>query len=232
MTTGDALYRLQQLDSERDAARDRLGEIQAALKDDTLLRQARRALEEKEQRARKWQATQRDLELEMESLADKSARSEGRLYGGKVTNPKELTDLEAEIASLKRRRRALEDQLLEAMIEREGAEESRDGAQESLQETESTWSTTQADLRAERGALEQRLQEVEGRRDRIAARLDPQTLAAYHRLRELKGGQAVAPLRGDTCTVCGVTISASAEWQLRQGELIHCDSCGRIIVSI
>ncbi len=232
MTGGEALYRLQQLDSERDATQDRLREIDAALRDDTRLRRARQALQEQEQEARKWQARQRDLELEIESLADKSARSEARLYGGKVTNPKELTDLEAEIASLQRRRRRLEDQLLEAMIEREGAEDTRDAAQTHLQETESTWSRTQADLRAERTGLEQRLQEIERRRDEVAAHLDPQTLAAYNRLRELKGGQAVARLRADICTVCGVTISASAEWKLRQGELIHCDSCGRIIVSV
>ena len=65
MNRGEALYRLQQLDSERDAKQDRLAEIQAALKDNSALRQARQAAEKAEKRALKWQTKQRDLELEI-----------------------------------------------------------------------------------------------------------------------------------------------------------------------
>jgi len=232
VTTGEALYRLQQLDSEHDAKQDRLREIDIALRDDAALRQARLTLEEEDKRARKWQTRQRDLELEIQSLSDKTSRSEQRLYGGKVTNPKELADLQAEIASLKRRRQKLEDTLLEAMIEREGAEQARDEALRHLEELESIWATRQADLKAERDTLEGRLGQIEQRRATVVSRLDTTVLATYKRLRDTKGGQAVAGLRGDACAVCGVTISPSAEWKLREGELIHCDACGRFIVSV
>lgn len=232
MTIGEALYRLQQLDSERDAKLDRLEVIDTAMKDDAALRQARQTLEEEERRAREWQTRQRDLELEIASLAEKTSRSEDRLYGGTVTSPKELADLQAEIGSLKRRRQKLEDQLLEAMIEREGAEEARDEARAHLGETESIWSTKQDNLRTEREALEQRLQEIEQRRNEVTSRLEGSVLATYERLRKTKGGRAVARVRDDICTVCGVRISSSAEWKLREGKLIHCDACGRMIVPV
>jgi hypothetical protein len=232
MTRGETLYRLQQLDSERDAKQDRLAEIEAALQDDTALREARQALEKAEKRARKWEIKQRDLELEIESLADKTSRSEKRLYGGKVKNPKELSDLQAEVASLKGRRQRLEDTLLEAMIEREEAERTRDKAYAHLEEVESIWSSRQADLKAERETLQQRLEEIQERRQAVVPRIDLGVLATYERLRQTKRGQAVARIQADTCTACGVTISPSAEWKLRQGELVHCDSCGRILVSV
>ncbi len=231
MTTGEALHRLQQLDTERDAKEARLTEIETALKDDTALREARQALEKAEKRAREWEIKQRDLELQMASLSDKTSRSEKRLYSGKVTNPKELADLQAEVASLKRRRQRLEDSLLEAMIEREQAEETRDEARAHLEQVESTWTTRQEALTAEQDALRQRLEEIRQERDTILPRLDSAILATYGRLRKAKGGQAVARARDDTCTACGVTVSSSAEWKLRQGELIHCDSCGRLLVS-
>jgi hypothetical protein len=223
---------LQQLDSEHDAKQDRLTEIEVALRDDTALREARQALEKAEKRAREWQIKQRDLELEIDSLVDKTSQSEERLYSGRVKNPKELSDLQAEVTSLKGRRRRLEDTLLEAMIEREEAEETRDEARAHLEEVETIWSTRQADLKAERETLQQRLEEIKQERDAVVPRIDADVLATYEKLRETKGGQAVTRVRDDTCTGCGVTISPSAEWKLRHGELIHCDSCGRIIVSV
>jgi predicted nucleic acid-binding Zn-ribbon protein len=232
MTRGEALYRLQQLDSERDAKQDRLIEITASLKDDSALREARQAAEKAEKRALKWQTKQRDLELEIESLADKTSRSEKRLYSGKVKNPKELSDLQAEVASLKGRRQGLEDTLLEAMLEREDAEKTRDEAQTHLEEVESIWSARQADLKAEQEALHQRIEEIEEKRRVILPRLDAGVLATYKRLRQTKGGQAVTRIEDDVCTGCRVSISPSAEWKLRQGELVHCDTCGRILVSV
>ena len=226
------LYRLQKLDSERDAKQSRLVDIESALKDDRALRKTRKGAEKAERRARTWQTRQRDLELQIESLSDKMSGSEKRLYSGKVKNPKELADLQAEISSLKRRRQKLEDTLLDAMINREEAEAARDEAGDHLKDMEASWSTQQVDLRAEREVLQQRVEEIEEKRMRVTARIDAKPLMTYERVRERKGGQAVAQIRGGACSACGVTVPPSAEWKLRQGELVQCDTCGRIIVSI
>jgi predicted nucleic acid-binding Zn-ribbon protein len=232
MARGEELYRLQQLDSERDAKQRRLVEIEATLKDDRALQEARESVKEAEERARKWQTRQRDLELEIESLSSKMSRSEKRLYGGKVKNPKELSDLQAEIASLKRRRQKLEDTLLEAMINREEAEATLDEAETRLEDVASSLSAQQADLRAERETLQADLKEIGRQRESILPRIEAEILTTYERVRERKGGQAVASIRGDACAACGVTVAPSLEWKLRQGELVHCDTCGRILVAV
>jgi hypothetical protein len=232
MGRGEELYRLQQLDSEQDAKQRRLVEIEAALGDDRALREARQSVKEAEERARRWQVRQRDLELEIESLSSRMARSEKRLYGGEVKNPKELSDLQAEIASLKRRRRKLEDTLLEAMIDREEADAALDEAVARLEEVESTWLTRQADLRAERETLQEHLEEIGRQRERVVPRIEAEILTTYERVRERKGGQAVAQIRGNACAACGVTVAPSLEWKLRQGDLVHCDTCGRILVLV
>lgn len=232
MGIGEELYRLQQLDSEWDADQRRLLEIGAALKDDRMLREARQRVKEAQERVQTWQTKQRDLELEIESLSSKMSRSKKRLYGGKVKNPKELADLQAEIASLKRRRQRLEDTLLEAMINREEAETARGEAEAYLEGVESDRAKLREDLEAERETLEQRLERIEQRRKSIVPRIDAKTMEVYEKVRERKGGQAVAQIRGDACSVCGVTVPPSMEWKLRQGELIQCDTCGRILVSV
>ena len=230
MGRSEELYRLQQIDSERDAKLRRLSEIKATLDDDRALQKAQKSVKESEKKARKWQTRQRDLELEIDSLSDKMSRSEKRLYGGKVHNPKELSDLQAEIESLQRRRRSLEDTLLEAMINREEAEGAFDAASGHLEEVESRRLTEHADLEAERKAVQQRLEELANRRTRPASRVDAAVLATYERIRELKRGQAVAQIKGGACSACGVAVAPSMEWRLREGEMIQCDTCRRILV--
>jgi predicted nucleic acid-binding Zn-ribbon protein len=232
MSRGEALYNLQLCDSEGDAKRNRTVEIDAALGESEALKQARRALEIAQTRGQKWAVRQRDLELELQGLADKIARSENQLYGGGITNPKELADIQAEVASLRRRRQAIEEKCLEAMIEREeaGAEEAQ--AKHQLDKTEARWSADQADLIAERETLEERLAELEQERTRLLEIIGADDLATYEHLRRRKGGLAVTQDRDDTCGVCGYAISPNLKWQLREEGVVTCSNCERIIVRI
>lgn len=232
MTKGVDLYRLQCLDSEVAVKQHRLAEIEAASGENESLRQARQALESAQSLTKKWALRQRDLELETQGLSNKIARSEQRLYSGAVKNPKELADLQAEITSLKRRRQKLEDDLLEAMIEREEAETTRDQAQVHLDETQARWSAQQADLMVEREALQRRLAEIERARAALLPSIEASDLAAYQALRRRKGGLAVVQMRDGACGGCGVAISPSLKWQLRQETLVPCSNCERLVVRI
>ena len=230
MTKGADLYRLQCLDSESDEKQRRLAEVEAALGESDALRQARRALEKAEALARKWKLGQRDLELQIAGLADKTARFEQRLYSGAVKNPKELADLQAEVASLRRRRQQLEDDLLETMIEREEAEAGQVRAREHLEQTEALWTTEQADMEVERETLQGELAGLERARSALLPNIEAADLSTYRAVRRAKGGLAVVQLRDGACGGCGVTVSSRLEWELRQNTLTPCSNCGRMIV--
>lgn len=230
MTEGADLYRLQSLDSKGDKKRRRLIEVEAALGDSEELQQARQAVERAEKQVRKWAVKQRDLELEVQGLADKTSRDEQRLYSGAIRNPKELEDLQAEVASLKRRQQRLEENLLEMMIEREEAETVQSQAQSHLDQMQADWTARQADLTGEREELQAGLVENDQAREALLPNIDAGDLRGYEALRRRKGGVAVALLRDDTCGECGVGISPSLKWQLRQGELAPCSNCERILV--
>jgi predicted nucleic acid-binding Zn-ribbon protein len=230
MTLGADLYHLQSLDSEEDSVRGRLAEIAAALGESQQLVQARQTLEDTQAQVRKWAAQQRDLELEIQGLVDKSTRSEQRLYSGAVKNPKELADLQAEIAALKRRQLKLEDDLLDAMIERDEAESAQIQAEQQLGEIQTLWSIQQADLMAEQSELQERMAELAQERATVLPSIDASTLATYQNLRRRKAGLAVTQLNADACGACGVGISPNLKWQLREGEIVYCSNCERIIV--
>ncbi len=232
MTEGADLYRLQCLDSERDAKQTRLAEVEAALGESELLKQARRALEAAQSQVRKLTLRHRDLELEIQGISDKASRSEQRLYGGAVTNPKELADLQSKIAALLRRRQKLEDDLLETMIELEEAEGAYAQAQKHLDETQARWTAEQADLMAEREALQRRLAEIEQARAAPLDRIEAGDLVTYQALRRRKGGLAVVQVRDGACGGCGIAVTPGLKWQLRQNGLGYCGNCERIIVRI
>jgi predicted nucleic acid-binding Zn-ribbon protein len=230
MTEGADLYRLQSLDSEGDEKRRRLTEVEDALGEDKALQQARQAVKRAEEQVREWAVKQRDLELEVQGFADKTARDEQRLYSGTIRNPKELEDLQAEVAALKRRRQQLEESLLEVMLEREEAEAEQSRAQSHLDEVQAGWTAQQADLVEERDELQAKLAEIEQAREALLPGIAAGDLATYEALRLRKGGLAVALLRDGTCGACGVGIPPRLEWQLRQGELAPCSNCERILV--
>ena len=232
MTKGTDLYHLQALDSERDAKERRLAEVEAALGESEALTQARQASEDVQARVQKKGVHQRDLELEIQGVADKTKGSEQRLYSGTVKNPKELSDLQSEIESLRRRRQKLEDDLLEVMIERESLEEALEQAQAHLAQAQDEWSTQQADLLAEREELQARMAAIEEERAGVLPAIDAVDLATYQNLRRRKGGLAVAEVSGGVCGGCGVQISSSLEWELREGGPVQCGNCERIVVQL
>jgi hypothetical protein len=93
-----------------------LGEVLRLQTETAELLAARAGAKEAAAELQTWQTQQRGLNLELAGVNDKARRSEQRLYSGNVKNPKELTDLQNEIEALGRRRAALEDEIIEAMI--------------------------------------------------------------------------------------------------------------------
>src|SRR5450755_1471534 len=110
MSQATHLYRLQIMDLALGHVLNRLDEIEKILGANEEVLGARQVLEAAEKVLLPWQANALNLDLEIKSVALKLQTTDQQLYAGKVTNPKELQDMETEIASLKRRQSQLEDE--------------------------------------------------------------------------------------------------------------------------
>jgi len=224
------LYRLQTIDLEISNGERRLEEVEAGLGESEELRQARRALQKAEDELNRWRTTLRDLELETRSLTAKITSVEERLYSGRVTNPKELANLQNEVSYLKRRRGELEDRQIEAMVEVEEHEAEADSKKASLAQIEAEWSQTQKQLTEEQSELEERLAHLTKERVKLERTIGAEDLALYGELCSRKGGQVVALLKGGVCQICMVTLPTSQVQQARSGDsLSFCSSCRRIL---
>jgi len=232
MSLADRLYQLQRLDQETDTKRRRLSEVQRAIEDSQAVQTAKQRLSAATSLALERTVKQTDLDLELQGLVNKTARETERLYGGSVRNPKELGELQAEIASLQRRQTRIEDTLLQAMIDSEEADAALEAAREHLTAQETTLRERQSTLGAEKLVLSQRISDLVLERASVAAAVGEGNVASYESLRKRKGGLAVAGIVGDACTACGVAVSKNRQWHLREGELVHCANCERIIALV
>lgn len=230
MTQAQRLYQLQTIELQLEADRQRVPQIEDELGESQALLQARRDLEIAQVEHQRWAIRTRDLELELGGVNSEITTTEQRLYGGRVTNPKELRDLQQKAAALKRHRQALEDQLLEAMVNEEEAQEQVEQRQTSLSQVERDWQASQAALRQELADLTTRIEENVKQCQVMRQSIPASDVAVYDQVRMLKGSVAVAELKDGVCGFCAVSPSSQHLKHLQAGRsLMYCANCGRIL---
>ncbi|MBN1565462.1 MAG: hypothetical protein JXA10_16570 [Anaerolineae bacterium] len=234
MSQTKALYRLQKLDLDIDAHRKRIRDIAAQLEQDTTLRQAQAAVQTLQDELRPNETRVKDLNLEIQTVSTQAKQFSDRLYGGSVSNPKELEDLQHKIDERKRRRATLEDNLLETMITVEELQAALSQANDHLTAVEATWNTEYAALSDESKRLKHELKVLKTEREAAEPEVNAANLELYQTLRAQKRGQAVAVLQGEACSVCRVGQTSNIVQQVRQSkdDIIYCSSCGRILVAL
>lgn len=224
------LYRLQQVDSQIDQIEARLAEIERILGDNQAIQAAEAALETAQsQESEAGKALQR-AEEEVQGQQAKIQQNQAALYGGRVTNPKELQDLQQEAEALKRHLGALEDVQLEKMLAVEEAQEGRQAAERSLEELEQKQANQHGELVQERGQLREDLERLMTEREAAASGVPEDDMRLYLKLRQSKAGLAVSRVENKVCAACGTTLSESLAQAARSANEIHtCSNCKRIL---
>ncbi len=226
------LYRLQQIDSQIDQINDRLKAIEIALNKDKTVRLAQKREEQSQEIVQKEQKNLRTAEQEVQAQRVKIEQSEATLYGGKVRNPKELQDLQNEVAALKRYLNVLEDRQLEAMIAVETAGEQLQTASIELQRALAASAAQHKDLSQEKDSLLTDLTRLQGQRAATVSSIPVEDMQIYDQLRRSRSGIAVARIVDKCCSACGTTLNAALLHAARSpNQMSRCDGCSRILYS-
>lgn len=224
------LYRLQQIDTQLDWIKNRLAEIDTALREDERVRSTYEIAAKAEQDLHQAQKTLRRAEDDVRSQRIKIEQSEASLYGGKIHNPKELKDLENEVASLKRYLSVLEDRQLEAMLVEEEALSTNRVASQAFKQAQGEFEVRGAELIQEQQKIIRDQTRLEVERNSAASGIDPEDLALYMQLRKNRRGVAVAKVVDRACSACGSTLNAALLNAVHSpNQLNQCDTCGRVL---
>jgi predicted nucleic acid-binding Zn-ribbon protein len=230
MSAALGLYRLQQVDSQIDQIQARLKTIQQTLENDVELRATNERFATAESNHREVERALKLSEAEVEKQRIKIEQTEASLYGGKVHNPKELQDLQKDVASLKRHLETLEERELEAMIVVEATEKELQTAKTDLERVQSKLKEQNKDLTKESETLHRDLDRLNSERQAVVTDIANQTLNVYDQLRRQKRGLAITTIADSSCEACGTTLTPSQQQNARStSQLFHCPTCGRIL---
>ncbi len=224
------LYRLQQIDTQLDSSNNNLQMILRELNNisdvDNTLGMVTQAEEHHSTITKKL----REAEDKSYDTRVKIELSESSLYSGKIQNPKELQELQNELASLKRLMITLEDKQLEAMMELEDSESKLMWANEELHEAQKKHIEKNAKLNGEQTKLLSQIERLEAERKATLPTISPSELVLYEQLRKNRNGVAVAKIVSRACNACGTTLTAAlVQTTQSTGQLVRCPTCTRIL---
>lgn len=231
MSRAESLHRLQQIDTELDAARKRGKEIDTLLKGTPALQHARSEFAAAEAEWKAASAALKVLEDEAQIIDDKVQSEEQRLYAGNIHSPKEMLDVEHEVAALKKRRAGMDDGLMAAMERAELARTDLAACKAALEHAERNFSDDNVHLREEWNQMAASVRARLEQRQALSTALPKADLDLYNSLRSKKtNGVAVAMIKAGACSQCGTVASSQQAQQARTGSTpALCSNCGRIL---
>ncbi len=233
MSAALGLFRLQQVDTRISQMETRLRKIQETLDNDSELQAAAQSLKAAEQQEHRIDQQRRAAEEGARDQHIKIQQAEASLYGGKVHNPKELQDLEADVASLKKHLASIEEQELEAMVELDTAQAGVQAARTQLETVRSRLGAGNRQLLDEQTSLSRQLADLQTEREAALKAVDARSLQAYEKLRQGHRGVAVVEITDNSCGACGTTLTAALQQSARHSaDLVYCPSCGRVLYAV
>lgn len=227
MTT---LYQLQQLDLEADRLLAEHNALTTALQNNATVRKVRAELDIAQQQYASGIQAQQEAEYALHELEQRLRKNEERLYGGTVTNSREVQALQQEVQSLRAQQARQEDKVLELMDATEALQEAMEHKNHALQVTKSTWNSANLTGLERRQQIETRQGELSQQRALFTNILDAELLKRYETMRRTKQGRAVSRVEQNSCQWCRVILTPSELQRVRLNtELQTCSNCGRLL---
>ncbi len=166
-------------------------------------------------------------------MRQRAVRDQQRLDSGAVTSPKDLENLQREIASLAKRQGDLEDVVLEVM-------ERRESAQERVAELTERVGSVQGKVDDATARRDAAYKEIDGEiatatkeREVVAASVPDDLLKLYDKLRAKEGGVGAARLYQRRCEGCRLELNITEVNEVRAAApdaIVRCENCRRILV--
>jgi len=171
-------------------------------------------------------------ELDLSDKCSKIKKHQEDLYGGKITDIKELRQLQKVIANYEKEKENIEDELLNLMEESEELNKSVKKIEERLHEKEAYLLKCQKDMERTALEIEEIMNSLNLKREKILSKFnDNRLLKAYEVLRKEKNGKAIVEVNSSICPGCYLDLPSDVIYHLKQNQtIIACPNCNRILI--
>ncbi|MCJ7734626.1 MAG: hypothetical protein MUP11_08755 [Anaerolineales bacterium] len=232
MGQSETLFQLQKFDTEIDKSYRRIAEIDTALNDRKELDSAIADQQKTHDILTEKQILLSEAEQLVADQNKKIDQNQKKLYGGLVSNPKELEDLQLEYTALSTYLTVLEERQLEDMVITDQAKETYDQATSQVNLLTSQQETDHAEFRSEKEKLTGLISITTGKKDKFLTTNNIPDLPLYESLRKSLGGIAVTLMVSNGCSSCGANIPSAIAQEARSSvKMAACPTCKRILYS-
>ena len=223
------LIELQRLDSIIHDAQRRVADEPArshAL--DATLETARQHLAAAKDLLAQNQAARRDIEKDVAVHQGRLSKYRDQLMAVKTNI--EYQAMQKEIAFAQTEVKALEDKILERMLENDELTAGVKKAEADLAAAQKSVEAEKKALTADVAAMKKVIEDTSAERRTVIGGLDPKVLATFELVASRRNGVAVAEARDGVCTICHVRLRPQVFNTVRRNdEILQCDSCNRIL---
>jgi predicted nucleic acid-binding Zn-ribbon protein len=223
------LWQLEEIDNALQRTREKIESLDdgSALK--AKVDALKAELERQRRELREMRREMEDKELEARGLEERRRTMESRMYGGYVSNPKELESMEREVEMLRRNQDRLEERVLELMYAIEDKNRDIKFLEEQMKADDSAYQEVRRKYEEEYRRLSERIASLEREREELLPQIDPVLLERYEEIRAREGSGVGKVVMG-VCSGCGFSISPRLLTRLKEGEtIVYCENCGRIL---
>ena len=171
-------------------------------------------------------------ELDLTEKSNKIKKHQEDLYGGKITDIKELKQIQKVIAHYKEEKDSIEEKILDLMEEMEDINKSINNFSENLKEKEKQFKKRKEEIDSAMLVIKKNINSLNIKRKEILSKLtDGRLLKEYERLRKEKGGKAIIKVDGSVCPGCYLDLPSDTIYQLKKNrKMIICPNCSRILI--
>lgn len=230
------LWELQELDLTISSVKKKIEDapLQSGVDQVTeRLKELNNQLSEDELRLKEDRKTLRSLEMNTQKIVDDRKELSENMYGGKVSNIKELEQMQRKMDLLAAEKKKLEDNILNLMESIEEQESSLEQISAELNHSRQDLEGKEKQLTDELLQLERELARLEEERINIAGKIEAKYMNKYVMLAEKNQGQALARVVEDLCSGCRVYISSGLRGKLyNPAAMVYCENCGRLLVKL
>ena len=228
MSRVERLIGLQELEIEMAGLEKALAEARAKVGESPALKKAKLDVAQASENYQQLCEQQKGLEWQSEDAHTKLKAVNEKLYSGRVSSPKELTNLQQEAELLNSKASALDEEGLEVIEKAENAAKSLAGLKGTLEQTEAVWQVEQKNLKEEIANMQLKLEQLREKRELSIKDISGHALQLYERVKQQKG-VAVARVVHGTCEGCRISLSTAQLQRARGESLERCGNCGRIL---
>ncbi len=171
-------------------------------------------------------------EIDAKAINTKIEKRQDELYGGKISEIKELKQLQKVIELLKKDRDKIEEDLLVLMDEEDTLKIDLSEIEKELSQAKEKLQQRQEEVNQQEEAIKERIEKKNKERVEVVDKInDTELMKRYRMLWREKEGEVVVGIDEPTCSGCNLSLPSDIIYHLQRDDiLITCPNCNRILV--